>query len=86
MIYKAVDYKTREELETAIITDSGETTDIKDSVIEGTEKELENLQLGKRNVVWGVKVNSSNSKKKIKVENNKINRGKIYKGGINLEK
>lgn len=89
MIYKALDYKSREELESAIAKESGLTTELKTHTIEGTKKELKNLHLSADNIVWGIKVVETDADKTPKVknkDNDKIDRGQIYKGGINKNK
>ena len=82
--YLAKNYLTRESLEKDIINDTGQTTDLKESIIEGTEKELSNLQLSKKSITWGVKTSVKDNKEE-KTANDKINRGEIFISGINLK-
>ena len=83
-VFKAGDYKTREELEIAVKNECGLTVDKKEDTIEGTTEELKNLQLSKDCKFWGLSVIEIDSEENEVVKNEIPDRGEVYQGGINL--
>jgi hypothetical protein len=83
MIYKAKDFRTREAINSQIISDSGKTVDVKDGKITGTKEELLELELSHGQSIWGVVA----EEKDYQVVNNpKVNRGKRFDTKINGQK
>ena len=83
IIFEAKKYKNREDLEAAIGSALGKTADRKDCVVTGKRDDLKILHLNDRSTVWGCKCEITDTPTQDKKEN-KVNRGEIFKSGINL--
>ena len=83
-------FKLRADLEEKVRGLYGLTTDPKDAVIEGTQLELKTLQLKHQATFWGIPCRATDQeaeKKKDPEDTPEVpNRGKVFEGGINLEK
>jgi hypothetical protein len=83
-IFQAKDFNSREDLESAIVSELGKTTDKKDASITGTVTELLKLQLSHGQSVWGVIVEATDFQPDPVVE--KPKRGPQFKSSLNYSK
>ncbi len=79
--YKAKNFNFREELEAAIESELGKTTEKKDAMIVGTVAELLKVQLSHNQSVWGVSVEASDFVASAAIE--KPHRGPRFKSSLN---
>jgi hypothetical protein len=79
----AKNFSTREELETKIRQTTGEAPEKKDNhTIEGTRKELKNLRLSDKNMVYGWSVTITDTPTTFSPQKERPDRGQIHKFGL----